>query len=392
MVPPHLVRARRRRRPCSARRAPATSSPPPRPRRVRAVLGDARIVVQLRDPVERAISNWKFSPRQRPRGAARSARRSSATSTGPPRTGTRGARSVSPYAYLERGRYAEQLVPWLETFPGLVRVQFLEDLVADPERDRRALRLARRGPDVPARRSWAQPVHVSDEPADELDDDLTLAAPRLVRRADRELADAARPRRCPGPHPPPPRRRAQPMSRRARHPVQRARPWRAAELDYMRESLEGGHTSSGGPFSARAGGAAPGRDRGRGGAAHDVLHDRPRAERDADGPRARRHGDRAVVHVQHQRAGVRPAGRADPVLRHRAETLGHRPRAPRRAARRLRAGRRGRPLRRHRVRRRRRTQGAGRPPRHRASSRTPRTRCSAAGPASRSAASAGWPA
>ena len=40
---------------------------------------------------------------------------------------------MSPYAYLERGRYAEQLVPWLETFPGLVRVQFLEDLVADPD-------------------------------------------------------------------------------------------------------------------------------------------------------------------------------------------------------------------------------------------------------------------
>jgi hypothetical protein len=39
---------------------------------------------------------------------------------------------VSPYAYLERGRYAEQLAPWRHAFGDRLRVQLLEDLMADP--------------------------------------------------------------------------------------------------------------------------------------------------------------------------------------------------------------------------------------------------------------------
>jgi AcrR family transcriptional regulator len=40
--------------------------------------------------------------------------------------------SVSPFAYLRRGRYAEQLEPWSTTFPSTTHVLFTEELLADP--------------------------------------------------------------------------------------------------------------------------------------------------------------------------------------------------------------------------------------------------------------------
>jgi hypothetical protein len=40
--------------------------------------------------------------------------------------------SVSPYAYVRRGRYADYLDGWFATFPGHVNVCFLCDLVAEP--------------------------------------------------------------------------------------------------------------------------------------------------------------------------------------------------------------------------------------------------------------------
>jgi hypothetical protein len=40
--------------------------------------------------------------------------------------------SVSPFAYVRRGRYADHLPPWTSTFPGSTHVVLLEDLLADP--------------------------------------------------------------------------------------------------------------------------------------------------------------------------------------------------------------------------------------------------------------------
>lgn len=101
------------------------------PRRAATVLVAPEIVVVLRDPVKRAVSNWRFSTdnglESRPlEDALRSdlgadQRAWDATST-----------SVSPYAYVRRGRYADCLDPWFATFPGHVHVCFLEDLVAEP--------------------------------------------------------------------------------------------------------------------------------------------------------------------------------------------------------------------------------------------------------------------
>jgi hypothetical protein len=39
---------------------------------------------------------------------------------------------VSPFAYLRRGRYAEQLAPWAATFPATTHVLLLEELLGDP--------------------------------------------------------------------------------------------------------------------------------------------------------------------------------------------------------------------------------------------------------------------
>jgi hypothetical protein len=93
--------------------------------RASAVLGAADIVVSLRDPVARAVSNWRFSSangfEQRPLEQAL------ADNLAGPADWDRSRTSVSPYAYLERGRYADYLLPWLAAFPTSVHVRFLED-------------------------------------------------------------------------------------------------------------------------------------------------------------------------------------------------------------------------------------------------------------------------
>ncbi|MPZ61058.1 MAG: hypothetical protein GEU93_07135 [Propionibacteriales bacterium] len=95
--------------------------------RAAATLGSAEIVVQLRDPVARAVSNWRFSTahglENRPLATALEENLQGPRAWDPALT------SVSPYAYLERGRYIDYLEPWLAGFPGRAHVRFLEELV-----------------------------------------------------------------------------------------------------------------------------------------------------------------------------------------------------------------------------------------------------------------------
>ena len=98
--------------------------------RIRHLLGDVPLVVQLRDPVARAISHWRFST-----GSGlerRSLSDALAANLEGPLPWDPSVTSVSPYAYLERGRYVDALRPWIEGFGDLVRVQLLEDLLAQP--------------------------------------------------------------------------------------------------------------------------------------------------------------------------------------------------------------------------------------------------------------------
>lgn len=99
--------------------------------RAASVLGDPLVVVQLRDPVERAMSHWAFSTdsglEERPLEEALAA-----NLEGPLPWDTSRA-SVSPYAYLERGRYTDHLGPWLDRFGDDLSVVLLEDMVARPD-------------------------------------------------------------------------------------------------------------------------------------------------------------------------------------------------------------------------------------------------------------------
>jgi hypothetical protein len=99
--------------------------------RALAMLGDAEVVAQLRDPVARAVSNWRLSTEHgledRPLADAL------ADNADGPRPWDPAVTSVSPFAYLERGRYIRQLQTWFRLFGSGVHVTFLEDLVERPE-------------------------------------------------------------------------------------------------------------------------------------------------------------------------------------------------------------------------------------------------------------------
>jgi hypothetical protein len=96
----------------------------------RELLGDPMIIVQLRDPVARAVSHWSFSTEH---GLERRPLHQvlEANLEGPLPWDGSGA-SVSPYAYLERGRYVENLRPWVAAYGDRVRVLLLEDLLSTP--------------------------------------------------------------------------------------------------------------------------------------------------------------------------------------------------------------------------------------------------------------------
>ncbi|MGB5953383.1 MAG: sulfotransferase [Ornithinimicrobium sp.] len=103
---------------------------PEAPGRVAATLGHPRIVVQLRDPVDRAVSNWQFSRdhglENRPLNEAMHA---DLTRVQPWDQATS---SVSPFAYVSRGHYARDLQRWIDRFE--VYVQFLAEVQSDQGR------------------------------------------------------------------------------------------------------------------------------------------------------------------------------------------------------------------------------------------------------------------
>lgn len=103
---------------------------PDAPARAAEMLGEVEVVAVLRDPVRRAVSHWRFSTANgletRDLEEALLADLRDDQPWDPQRS------SVSPFAYLRRGRYAEQLVPWIATFPASTHVLLLEELLGDP--------------------------------------------------------------------------------------------------------------------------------------------------------------------------------------------------------------------------------------------------------------------
>ena len=103
---------------------------PEAPARAARVLGDPYVVVLLRDPVQRALSNWRFSTAHGLETRdLEDALRADLDGEQPY---DRSTTSVSPFAYVRRGRYADHLPPWTTTFPDTTHVLFVEELLVDP--------------------------------------------------------------------------------------------------------------------------------------------------------------------------------------------------------------------------------------------------------------------
>lgn len=156
--------------------------------RVRDVLGAPVIVAQLRDPVARAVSNYRFT-----HGFGleeRSLTQALAANLEGPRPWDPSVTSVSPYAYLERGRYVDHLAPWIEAFPGGSHVCFLEE-VADPQGGAAALTVLHGAVGVdpalaPARPEGPVNASAGDEP--ELPESLVAELRDYFKDSDAALA------------------------------------------------------------------------------------------------------------------------------------------------------------------------------------------------------------
>ena len=86
----------------------------------------------LRDPVERARSHYAFSVSH---GVEDLPVADALDPSAEDRPWDEAAISVSPYRYLSRGRYVDELRRWDAAFgPEAVHVLVLEDLIAEPER------------------------------------------------------------------------------------------------------------------------------------------------------------------------------------------------------------------------------------------------------------------
>jgi hypothetical protein len=150
------------------------------------MLGDPLILVQLRDPVQRAMSHWAFSSdaglETRPLGDVLTANLEGPLPWDPALT------SVSPFAYLERGRYVDYVGPWLRRFGDDLTVLLLEDLVAHPNRvgdlyDTLGVDASFLPP------ALGLPVNESRQPNPMLEDDLHTRLRDYFHESDQALAE-----------------------------------------------------------------------------------------------------------------------------------------------------------------------------------------------------------
>jgi len=155
-------------------------------KRAAQVLGKPEVVAILRDPVERAVSNWRFSTdngfETRPLSQAVEENLDGS------RAWDGGSTSVSPFAYLERGRYVDYLQDWVAVFGTQVHVVFLQEIQGSSAEVRRLYGTLGVDPDAgpdPA----GGPVNQSSEPAPGLPDDLLGRLRAYYQDSDRALAD-----------------------------------------------------------------------------------------------------------------------------------------------------------------------------------------------------------
>jgi hypothetical protein len=152
--------------------------------RALAVLGDPLVLVQLRDPVQRAVSHWAFSTQSGLE--TRSLTDALAANLEGPLPWDPAATSVSPYAYLERGRYTHYLRPWRDRLGDDLAVLLLEEQLADT--GRLAAVYAWLGVDADFRpEGLGKPVNVSSHPTAALDPALEEALRGYFAESDAAL-------------------------------------------------------------------------------------------------------------------------------------------------------------------------------------------------------------
>ncbi|MDY7109710.1 MAG: sulfotransferase [Planctomycetota bacterium] len=106
--------------------------------RIAEHLPGVRLIAILRNPVDRAFSNYIVSSRNgfEPLGFSEAIRVEPERLAHPQSTFER---EICPFAYIDRGRYSAQLARYLELFPGdRLHVALFDDLVAAPGETLRA--------------------------------------------------------------------------------------------------------------------------------------------------------------------------------------------------------------------------------------------------------------
>lgn len=103
-------------------------------RRIAELLPSARIIIVLREPITRAISNYRFSVDNGVEHLSLEEALCAEFAGNRPYDASRF--STSPFAYLRRSRYADYIGSFIECFdPALVHIALLDDLVAGPGLD-----------------------------------------------------------------------------------------------------------------------------------------------------------------------------------------------------------------------------------------------------------------
>lgn len=154
--------------------------------RAATMLPHADILVMLRDPLTRAVSNWMFSAASGLE--TRSLTDALAQNLKGPLAWDPEATSVSPFAYLERGRYLDYLRPWTALFGPRLHVLFTAELVGNLAAVSRLYdRLGVSTTHQPA--ALREKVNTSASPPPPLPDDLAQAVREWFADSDAALRD-----------------------------------------------------------------------------------------------------------------------------------------------------------------------------------------------------------
>jgi hypothetical protein len=93
---------------------------------IKSTLPESKIFAILRNPVERALSNYHYSVMN---GFETRSLSDALEGTGATPSWRESDVSVSPFAYLERGMYSRLLLPWRDVFGDALHVLMFEDVV-----------------------------------------------------------------------------------------------------------------------------------------------------------------------------------------------------------------------------------------------------------------------